>query len=216
MAELLDNLKSLNLDGLRPVFAPDAAKARQLAEDRKHVRRSDKAVMLDARRLANALEHIGRLPEAGEAFHCVTEKRYSMGHIIPTVLHFAAPAVIDYAAIVTLSFSKANMIDLLAMIDAGQIGRLDFAYSCYFRSNNKEACCRLTDELTARGCRVYSGLIHAKILLLGLSDGRGYVVESSANLRSCASIEQIVVTHDAALLEFHRQWLDSLFPEATP
>ena len=208
----LDNLPSLDLNGIRPVFAPsgDADKARQLAADAKHVRRTEKAVMLDARRLANALEHIGRLPEPAEAFHLITEKRYSMMHVIPATLHLAAPATIAYLAIVTLSFSQPNMVDLLALLDAGQIGTVDFLYSVYFRSNNREACEGLTTELGRRGHRVYAGLIHAKILLLELTDGRAYTVESSANLRSCASVEQITLTHDRALLDFHRAWITQI------
>ena len=43
-----------------------------------------------------------------------------------------------------------------------------------------------------------------------LTDGRGYVVESSANLRSCASIEQITIMRDGDLLAFHRKWIDEL------
>jgi len=209
----LDHLKTLDVSGLRAVFAPavaDRDKARQLAEDRRHVRRTDKAVMLDARRLANALEHIGRLPEPGEAFHLVTEKRYSMMHIIPATLHLAEPATIAYLAIVTLSFSQANMIDLLAMLDAGQISKVDFLYSVYFKSNERESCERLAHELTTRGHRVVAMLTHAKILLIETTDGASYVVESSANLRSCSSIEQIVITHDRELFDFHRQWITDI------
>jgi hypothetical protein len=206
-------LPTLDAAALPSLFAPavaDVDKARQLSTDRRHVRRSGKAVMLDARRLVNALEHIGRLPDPREAFHLITEKRYSMMHVIPATLHLVEPATIRYLAVVTLSFSQANMVDLLALLDSGQIGKLDFLYSVYFRSNNKADCQRLADELTARGQRVYAGLIHAKLLLLELSDGRALVVESSANLRSCASIEQIMLTQDAALLAFHRQWIDDL------
>ncbi len=209
----LDTLPAMNLDGIKPMFpaAPvaDTDKPRQL-EDRKMIRRRDKAVMLDARRLANAIEHIGRLPAEGESFHLITEKRYSMMHVIPAVLHLAEPATIRYLAVVTLSFSQPNMLDLLAMLDSGQIGAVDFAYSCYFKSNEKENCQRLTHELTSRGHRVFSGLIHAKILLIELTDGRAYSVESSANRRSCASIEQITMTHDRALFDFHRGWITNI------
>lgn len=158
-------------------------------------------------RLANAIEHIGRLPAKNETFHLVTEKAYSMMHIIPTALHLAAPATIRYLAVVTLSFSRSNMVDLLAMLDSGEVQTVDFLYSIYFKSNNRDACEQLADGLRARGQRVYSGLIHAKILLMEMSDGRAFTVESSANLRSCASVEQITLFHDASLLEFHRGWI---------
>jgi hypothetical protein len=165
--------------------------------------------------MANALEHIGRLPEPNEAYHLVTEKKYSMGHIIPAVLTLAAPVAISYLGIATLSFSQSNLTDLLSLLDAGQIGKVDFAYSIYFKSNNKADCQRLADELGARdGCRIFAGLVHAKLLLLSMSDGRAFVVESSANLRSCSSIEQFAIFHDPELLRFHRTWLDSLFTGA--
>ena len=205
-------LPELPLDALQPVFAPsgDKDKPRQLSEDRKLIRRTDRAVVLDARRLANALEHIGRLPEAGEAYHLVTEKAYSMMHVIPTTLQLAEPATIAYLAIVTLSFSQANMIDLLGMLDSGQIDKVDFLFSIYFKSNEKENCQRLAQELTTRGQRVFSGLIHAKLLLIELTDGRAFTVESSANLRSCASVEQITIFHDRSLFDFHRGWIGEI------
>jgi hypothetical protein len=193
----------------------DADKATQIGSDRRHVGRTERAVMLDARRLQNAIKHIGRLPDPGEAFHLITEKAYSMMHVIPAVLHYAAPVRIRYLAIVTLSFSRVNMVDLLAMIDSGEIERVDFAYSVYFKSNNKDQCTQLAEGLTARGQRVYSGLIHAKILLIELDDGRAFTVESSANLRSCASVEQITIFHDRPLLEFHRTWISGLMENQT-
>ncbi|MCG2683982.1 MAG: hypothetical protein L6306_10255 [Planctomycetales bacterium] len=183
---------------------------RQWVGDRRHVRRTDKAIMLDARRLQNAIEHIGRLPEPGEAFHLVTAKRYSLWHVIKAVLHFAAPTTIAYLGIATLGFSKTNLDELLTEIDAGRIGKVDFLFSVYFKSNERESCERLAHELTARGQRVVAMLSHAKILLMQLSDGRSYVVESSANLRSCSSIEQIVVTHDRELFDFHWRWINEI------
>jgi hypothetical protein len=212
-----DTLKTLPLDGLRSVFAPavaDVDRPRQLDGDRKLVRRS-KAVTLDGRRLQNCIQTFGRLPTEAESIHVVSEKRFSMMHLIPTVLTLAAPATIAYLGICTLSFSLGNLADLLSLLDAGQVRACDFCYSIYFRSNNKAQCQRLAEELGTRaGCRIFSGLIHAKILLLELSDGRSYVVESSANLRSCSSIEQFCLTHDGELLRFHRTWLDSLFTRA--
>ncbi len=210
----LDSLPAMNLDGIKPMFpaalVPDKDKPRQLGEDRKTIRRRDRAVMLDARRLQNAIEHIGRLPAENESFHLITEKRYSMMHIIPATLHLGEPATIAYLGIVTLSFSQANLQDLLTLLDAGQIEKVDFAYSCYFKSNNKADCQRLAEELTARGHRVYSGLIHAKILLIELTDGRAYSVESSANLCSCASVENITMIHDRELFAFHSGWICEL------
>ena len=212
--DILDNLKSLDLDAIKPVFPElvglEKDAARQLVEDRRHVRRSDKRVLLDARRLQNAIEHIGRLPEPGESYHLVTAKRYSLWHVIQATLQLAAPETIAYLGIATLGFSRQNLDELLAEIDGGRIGKVDFLFSVYFKSNERESCERLAHELTTRGHRVVAMLSHAKILLMELTDGRAFVVESSANLRSCSSIEQITMTQDPDLLAFHHEWIDEL------
>ena len=51
------------------------------------------------------------------------------------------------------------------MLDRGQIAKVDFLFSVYFKSNEKEICQRLAIELTARGHRVVAILTHAKIML---------------------------------------------------
>ena len=53
---------------------------------------------------------------------------------------------------------------------------MDFLYSVYFKSSEKEICQRLAHELTTRGHRVVACLQHAKILLIELTDGRTIVV----------------------------------------
>jgi len=163
-------LATIDVAGLRPVYDELAGHendaARQWVGDRRHVRRTDRAVLLDARRLQDALTHVGRLPKPGEAFHMVTAKRYSLWHVITATLQLAAPATIRYLGIATLGFSRENLEQLLALIDAGQIEKVDFLFSVYFKSGQREICQRLAHELTARGQRVVACLQHAKILLM--------------------------------------------------
>ena len=125
-------------------------------------------------------------------------------------LALAAPATIAYLGIATLGFSRSNLEELLALLDSGSITKADFCYSVYFKSNEKEICRRLAHELSTRGHRVVACLQHAKVLLIELTDGRAFAVESSANLRSCASIENITIFHDRALFDFHKAWLDDV------
>jgi hypothetical protein len=214
-----ENLPTINVEQLRPLFFELAGEekdaGRQWVGDRRHVRRSDRRVMLDARRLQDAVAHIGRLPAEGESYHLVTAKKYSLWCVVKAVLQLASPATIAYLGIATLGFSKQNLDELLTEIDAGRIRHVDFLFSVYFKSNERESCERLAHELTRRGHRVVAMLTHAKVLLMQLTDGASFVVESSANLRSCSSIEQIVVTHDAALLDFHRQWVNEIMEART-
>ena len=97
-----------------------------------------------------------------------------MAHIIGATLTLAAPATISYLGVATLSFSKQNATDLLSMLDSGRVKTCDFCYSVYFRSNNRADCEHLAEQLAARGCRIFAGLIHSKILLMQLSDGRSF------------------------------------------
>jgi len=207
-------LPSLDLAAIRPVFDELAGHendaARGWVGDRRYVRRTDKTVLLDARRLADAIKHIGRLPDEGEAFHLVTAKRYSLWHVVKAVLQLAEPATIAYLSVATLGFSKSNLEELLADIDSGRITKVDFLFSVYYKSNEKEICQRLTHELAIRGQRVVAMLTHAKILLIELVDGRSFVAESSANLRSCSSVENITLFHDRALFEFHKSWISEI------
>ena len=48
-----------------------------------------------------------------------------------------------------------------------------------------------------------------------VADGRAYVLESSANLRSCRMAEHFALHHDPGLLQFHRRWIESMLEQAT-
>jgi len=166
--------------------------------------------MLDARQVANAVAHIGRLPAAGETMHLIAKGQYSLWHHVPATLKLIAPERLTYLAICTLGFSAQNLTDLLELFDTGQVEKIDFIFSVYFRSVEHDACDRLTAELTRRKQRVASLRQHCKILLMQTTDGRSFTIESSANLRSCRNVEQSTFTNDAALLLFHKTWLNEL------
>jgi hypothetical protein len=212
-----DTLPSFDIGQVKPIFDELAAHrqdaARELHGNRRLVRRADSRAMLDLRRTQDCIAAIGRLPEPGESLHMVCNGAYSLFHHVPAILELVAPATIKYLGVVTLGFSRENLERLIELLDAGRIERHDFLYSVYFKSNEKEICARLTHELGQRGQRVLSMRTHAKLLLLETTNSGNFVVESSANLRSCKNIEQAVFTNDAALLQFHRKWINELFTE---
>ncbi len=219
MGTWTDSLKSLDLDGIRPMFDELAGLekdvARRFGPTRRHVTRTAKAIMKDARQRQNAIEDVRELPEPGTVVHLLTAKRFALFNIIETVLAMRAPARIRYLAICTLGFSTANIEALAAMLDTGQVERLDFVFSVYFRSLEKENCERLTVELGRRGARIVALLQHSKILVIETTDGHSYVAESSANLRSCASLEQTTIFADVDLAAFHKAWIDELFTKGS-
>jgi len=211
-------LPMLDVGTLSPIFDPleglEKDAARQFGATRRHVTRTAREIFKDARQCQNAIADIGDLPQRGEAIHLLTAKRFALFNVIEAVLTMRAPATIRYLAICTLGFSTANVVALAAMLDSGNIGRLDFVFSVFFKSLEKENCERLVAELSTRGQRVVALLQHCKILVIETSDGQSYVVESSANLRSCASLENLAIFNDSELATWHRSWIDSLFTEA--
>jgi hypothetical protein len=217
MTDWTANLPTMDMGALRPLFDELAgehqAASLELDADRKMVRTPTRRRMMDLRRVANAAKHLDSLPLPGETWHLVSKGNYSQWDFVPAVLEMVAPATLDYLAIVTLSFSRINLEQLLALIDAGQVRQVDFVYSIYIKSVEKEACSRLHAELDARGQRTIALRQHCKILLMQTTVGDCYTIESSANLRSCRNIEQSTFTNDPALLQFHRGWLNSLFTE---
>jgi hypothetical protein len=216
MSDPFANLKSFDLDGIRPVFDELAGESKnaavELEHDYKHTRQPI-CRMMDLRKIANAAKHLDGLPAVGESWHIVSKGNYSQFDFIPAILQLAAPATITYLAIATLGFSKNNLEELLLLLDADTVGTVDFLYSVYFRSVEKASCERLRHELTIRGHRVGCCRLHAKIILMQLSSGENFSIESSANLRSCRNIEQSTFTNDAALLDFHRGWMNDLFEQ---
>ena len=208
-------LKQIGFDDLRPFYdAPDGPHRNavvELNESRKLVRRPTARRMIDATRTANALKLLGRLPAAGETWHLISKGNTPLADLIPAVLELAFPATIRYLGITTLGFSKINVEALCTLIDAKRVRRLDFVFSSYFRGMEKDVCAFIITELTGRGARVLAARCHAKLMLFELTDGRCLVCETSGNLRSCRSIEQITLTNDRRLLAFHRAWIDELF-----
>ena len=216
-ADWTADLPAIDAAGLRPALEELAGlekdAARKFGPTRRHTTRTARSIMLDARKRLAAIQDIADLPQPGEVVHLLTAKRFALFNVIEAVLSMRAPATIEYLAICTLGFSTANVEALAHMLDGGKVERLDFVFSVYFRSLEKVNCERLVSELTARGQRVVALLQHAKILVIETTDGQSYVIESSANLRSCASLEQLAIFNDAELARFHRSWIDSLFKD---
>jgi len=58
--------------------------------------------------------------------------------------------------------------------------------------------------------RLVSARTHAKVIGLAFEPEHFYVIEGSANLRSCNNLEQITMTNNRTLFEFHRRWIQSI------
>lgn len=167
----------------------------------------------DVRQAQTAVEHIGRIPDHFEAFHLVTSGRYALWNMVPAIAELAAPTKIADLHLATLGFSKANITDLVTMLDAGEIAKVTLLCSHYFKGTSGDIWTYAQEELLKRRtvARYLSIRTHAKIMALKLADGRTVTIEASANLRSCKNIEQISIFGHPGLYEFHAGWIDGLF-----
>jgi hypothetical protein len=212
-----DNLKTFDMSNVKPVFpelvGEHQAAAIQLDEDRKFIRTPTGRRFINGLGVSNAIRTLDGLPADGESWHIVVRGNFAMFDLIGAVLELAAPATIARLDISTLGFSRSNIEELCLLLDSKKIDSLSFIYSIYFRSTEKEICHRLDHELSSRGHQVLAMRNHSKVMLFEMSDGRYFVNETSANLRSCRNCEQCCITQDRELALFHRGWMDSLFQQ---
>lgn len=194
-----------------PAFYPDASQAvrnvKVMLPEGRAFRRKVRRAMFDRSQVADAVRQIDRLPEPGEAHTHVMATDFAGWDVVPAILRLAAPVTVRELVIGTLGFSDENLSDLCRRLDSGEIASVIFCCFAYFRSVDSDIFERCYEALKARSQRAVAVRNHAKLLLLTMTDGRAYVVESTANLRSCRNTEIFTLSQDAALLAFHRGWL---------
>lgn len=179
--------------------------------------RSAKVQLRDARRLDRAVEALDRLPGPGEYIHIVTGQEFRGFDLLPAMLRLAKAKRFDGLTLTTLGFSRDNLADLAGMIQAGQIppAKLRILASDFFRRADKEIWQHGADQARRLGYGFRSTRNHTKLILAAIG-GRFYAVESSANLRSCANLEQFTMTQSRQLYDFHAGWIGTVWPTAEP
>lgn len=186
-----------------------------LPADLLHRRRVLRRELRDARHEKNAINLLVNLPNDGDSFHFVIDGRFHPCDLIPVTRKLSDPAIITRLDITTLSYNLTNVQSICEGIDKGKIGNVLLVPSRYFSEVEKPLLEHTRTELEKRGSRVVPGYVHAKLILMEMSDGRCFTIEGSGNLRSCKSIEQFVMSCDRSLLEFHRGWIERYLSEGT-
>lgn len=163
-----------------------------------------------AQQSATAAAALSRLPGLNQSSHLVISGRFALWDFVPAALALADGARIADLYIATLGFSKANIAGACDLLDAGTIGRLSLIASHYFKGTSSDIYEYGAAELGKRGQRFISIRSHAKIIAARFDGGRCLILESSANLRSCKNIEQVVASGHPDLFAFHAGWMESL------
>lgn len=212
-----DELQKFDDSALLPMFAEvdtNRDHAAGLNEGRTMTRAAAKRRYARIERAVAAAEAIGRLPEPGESIHGIMSGTYDGWALVPAVIELAEGATVDHLWVATLGFNRDNVESLAGMLDAGQVRRVSFIASCWFRTTDTTVWEHTATELTRRGHRCVAVRSHAKVILFELSDGRALAWEASANLRSCKNVEQFALHHAPDLVEFHKSWMDELISQA--
>jgi hypothetical protein len=174
-----------------------------------------KAQVRAAGRINSAREALPDIPSAGQSFHAIMAGTYATMDLLEVVLERAArPGAVLWVS--TLGYNRDSADRLIRLLDAGTLAVVQMLVSDFFESTNPDeadAIDALQRILPLRGGTYCAARTHAKVACLEFPDGRKLVLETSANLRSCRSIEQVSLFHDATLHDYHRAWMDALREE---
>ena len=147
-------------------------------------------------------EQLDPLPAPGETAHLIIHGGVPLSAIVWHVVDQNPPADL---AISTLGFNRDFVHQLIDRMRTGQITSGVVVCSNYFSRADAVEYEEARAVLTPWPCRLVDARTHAKIAVFG-----PYSLEGSANLRSCRSIENVSVTNDTNLADFHRQWITAL------
>ena len=163
----------------------------------------------DLKNVPNAVALVRPLPEENETVHALMPGNFAAWDLTPAILQLVGrPA--EEACVATLGFNSKNAHHLAELIATGQIRRVTVLASDYFARSNPGTFNEARASLEALGQRLVSYRNHAKILALDFGEAGAFVVEMSANLRSCNNIEQVALSRSRQLFDFHAGWIRQL------
>jgi hypothetical protein len=175
--------------------------------EKTYTRTAAKRLFVDYRADPKAYKQLAELPtKNGQTLHAVISGTYALWQLVPALVERSGDTI-DELLIATLSFSKQNAAEILGLIDGGQVKSFGLLVSKYFKCANRHIYDCLVPQLHERKQPACAMRIHCKIILLKMTRGEAYTVESSANLRSSGNVEQFCLTRCPKLHAFHRAWI---------
>jgi hypothetical protein len=182
-----------------------SAQAIGLRSQRTRRRRFD-----DGRGQVAAAELIQRLPVKAETLHFIMDGNFRLADVVPVIQrHIGQPVALT---VCTLGLNDDTTDQLAAMLHDGRLAELRLAFSSYIRASDPDTAAHAVDALTKAGATVACERLHAKLQLYRPARGRArFVLETSANLRSCQCVEVGAITNDPGLFRWHDQWLTQFF-----
>jgi len=142
----------------------------------------------------------------GESLHAIVTGYFDLSSLVLAFLEKTGSPCLTLRCS-TLSLSPKVTAEFCELLDSGTVKALDLIVSDYFRRMDPEIMAGTLRDVIARGGRVAAAKTHTKLATMELTDGRKYVIESSANLRGCRMSEFMVLTRDVGLHRFYDEWL---------
>lgn len=143
------------------------------------------------------------LPTAGETVHLILPGNVALGDVLWHIVD--ATDQTGPLHVSTLGFGRAWVHGLLERLQARQITQATICCSDYFAKADAAEFQEARELLAPWPVTLVAGRTHAKTATFGTIS-----MEGSANLRACRSIENVAVTNDSNLANFHRQWITAL------
>jgi hypothetical protein len=147
------------------------------------------------------------LPAPGETAHLVLHGAVPLSAVVWHVVDQNPPSALTIS---TLGFSRAFVAELIDRMRTSRITEVVLVCSNYFSRADAVEYQEARKLLAPWPCRLTDARTHAKIAVFG-----PFSLEGSANLRSCRSVENVCITHDAALAQFHAKWISELADKPT-
>lgn len=165
---------------------------------------------IDLRGQVDAARHLlTPLPRPGESVHALLGGEFVLACAIPVILDaIGQPCELD---ICTLGTNDAAVDLILREAEAGRVTRFRILLSQYFEQMDRSTCSRVVERIRAAGHVAAVARNHTKLMLWRPQAGSDrFTLEGSANLRSSVNLEQLTITNDRALYDFHQAWLGEL------
>ena len=143
------------------------------------------------------------MPKAGESIHIILPGNVALGDVLWHIVDAGdQPGPLHVS---TLGFGRAWVHGLLERLQARQITEAVVCCSDYFAKSDAAEFQEAKELLAPWPVTLMAGRIHAKVGTFNTLS-----MEGSANLRACRSIENVSITNDTNLTNFHRRWLTDL------
>jgi hypothetical protein len=180
-----------------------------ITDDRRYIDKQTRHEFKNSLRRENAIDALGGLPDEGVAVHQLMSANYDSFDLVAGIMHYRPGVVVEEMFLASLGFNARNATTLIDYLKSGRVKTASILVSAYYEANRAErdVCYSLETILPEYGGFYCAARSHAKLMLVKLANGEHYVIESSANLRTCRCIEQFTIYHHQELYEFHTSWI---------